>query len=313
MPHWLIKAALQRGISWLPRRQKWNELFQQHVTHSLDLTPGRFESRLDYCRWHWEQFRRLRPQRARAFNVLEVGTGWYPVVPLGLYLHGAKDIWTLDIDPLVNGARLASALTLLDDYAARGQLQKFWPELLPERLEAVRALRRANSTDDPAAKLETLGIHLRVQDASQTGLPPDTLDFMVSTGVLEYIPPPVLAAILAEFNRVATPGAVMSHYLNLIDQYSYFDRSISRLNFLRFSASQWKYLNSPLTWLNRLRLSDYRELFQAAGFKITSEENTRGTEADLAQIHLAPEFQRYSKDDLLVLFSRIVAQSVRSG
>ena len=313
MPHWLIKAALQRGISWLPSSHKWNELFQRHVTRSTELTAERFEARLEYCRWHWDHFRRLLPARARAFRVLEIGTGWYPIVPLGLYLHGADSIWTFDIDPLVNGPRLACAVAMFDDYAARGQLQKFWPDLLPQRLTLLRALRTGNSTPDPVAQLESLGIHLRVQDASQTGLPPNSVDLMVSTGVLEYIPPPALTAILTEFNRIATPGAVMSHYLNLIDQYSYFDRSLNRLNFLKFPARQWKYLNSPLTWLNRLRISDYRALFHAAGFQIHTEENTLGTEDELAGIRLAPEFQKYSKDDLLVLFSRVVAQSVRKS
>jgi hypothetical protein len=309
VPHWFIKAALQRGISWLPHRQKWNELFQRHVTHSLDLSADRFEGRVGFCRWYLEQFRKIRPDRMHDFHAVEVGTGWYPVVPLGLYLHGAKNVWTFDIDALVNRTRLETTVRMLLDYASRGQLQKLWPDLLPERLEVLRALRAMNSGPDVARQLGSLGIYLRVQDASRTDLPVSSVDLMVSTGVLEYIPLAVLKAILIEFKRIGTPGAVMAHYINLIDQYSYFDRSLSPLNFLRFPESKWKYFNSPLTWLNRLRISDYREMFRAADFKIVAEENERGAEADLDRVPLAPEFQKYSREDLLVFFSRIAARS----
>ena len=89
MPHWLIKSAIQRAISLLPASQTWNSLFQQNVTRSLELTESRFEARLDYCRLHLEHFLELQPQRARDFTALEVGTGWYRVVPVGLYLCGA--------------------------------------------------------------------------------------------------------------------------------------------------------------------------------------------------------------------------------
>ncbi len=92
-------------------------------------------------------------------------------------------------------------------------------------------------------------------------------------------------------------------WMSLIDQYSYFDRSITPFNFLKYPARRWKHLNSPLTWLNRLRISDYCRLFDQAGFQITTETNTLGEVADLEKIQLAPEFQACAKEDLLVLTS----------
>ena len=57
------------------------------------------------------------------------------------------------------------------------------------------------------------------------------MDLFVSTTVLQYIPPEALKGIFAEFNRLASPNAVMSHYIDLYDQFSVFDRSISPFNF----------------------------------------------------------------------------------
>ncbi len=57
-----------------------------------------------------------------------------------------------------------------------------------------------------------------------------------------------------------------------------------------------------------MRISDYRALFAETGNQITSEDNTKGDPADLRKVPLAPEFQHYSVEDLLVLFSWIVAK-----
>jgi hypothetical protein len=44
-----------------------------------------------------------------------------------------------------------------------------------------------------------------------------------------------------------------------------------------------------------------------------SETNTSGKEGDLASIRLAPEFQAYSKPDLLVIRSWLVARPTPTG
>jgi len=101
MPHWLIKSAVQRVISTLPASHKWNEFFQNRVTRSLELTDSRFEARLEYCRRHFEHLRDLRPGGGDGFTVLEIGTGWFPVVPVGLFLCGAAGPGRSDISPLL--------------------------------------------------------------------------------------------------------------------------------------------------------------------------------------------------------------------
>lgn len=50
-------------------------------------------------------------------RVLELGTGWYPVVPIGLYLCGAAEIRTLDIVSQCKLDRIQYLLTLFLIYA----------------------------------------------------------------------------------------------------------------------------------------------------------------------------------------------------
>jgi hypothetical protein len=308
MPHWLIKSALQRAISLLPASHFWNELFQRYVTRSLDLTPERFEMRLDCCRIHLQNFSELRPSRALDFTACELGTGWFPVVPAGLFLCGAGRIATFDIALFLSRKRLKQTFGMFEEYERTGKLQKFLPRLMPKRLERFKEIAKSVETAEPEKVLKQLEIHFEVRDAQNTGLQPGSIDLFVSTGVLEYIPRDILKNILTEFRRIGSPGAVQSHYLNLIDQYSYFDRSITPFNFLKFSEERWKLFNSPITWLNRMRISDYRELFSKLGYEVTKEVNTSGSAADLHRIQLAPEFQKHSEADLLVLTSWLTAK-----
>jgi hypothetical protein len=307
MPNWLIKSALHRTISWLPNRQFWNGLFQTWITKSNHLEPAAFETKVAESHRHLQAFQPAhRP--VTDFTVFELGTGWFPIIPIGLYLCGAREVWTVDIEPLLNPGRLNRVLQFYCDYAQRGQLKPLLPQHLPERLEKLRPLLPQALTQPPATVLAQLPVHVLVADARKTPVPPASVDFFTSSGVLEYIPRPVLQGILAEARRIAAPGAVMSHRLNLIDQYSYFDSSITAFNFLRYTERQWRWLNSPLTWQNRLRISDFRTLLTDAGFEIAREESTPGSPQALASVPLAPEFKRYTREDLLVLHSFLTAR-----
>jgi hypothetical protein len=307
MPNWRIKAVIHRALSLLPKPQLWNEVFQRHVTKSLELPRPEFARKVGQCNTHLDHLLGLRPGCAGGFTVLEVGTGWHPVMPLGFHLCGSREVWTFDIRPHLRRSRLQRTLRLFREFDQQGELLRLLPRAKPERMENLRqALERADN-ESPYRVLEQLGIHAQVRDAQQTGLPANRVDLISSTATLEYIPPAVLQNILAEFKRVGSAHAVLSHYLNLADEYSYFDRSITPFNFLQFTERQWRRWNSPLIWQNRLRISDYRALFRQAGFAIVKENNTSGDPADLMRIKLAPEFQHYAKEDLPVLISWLVA------
>src|SRR3989442_2302165 len=294
MPHWLIKSALHRAISWLPATHFWNGLFQQYLSHTTDLPKTQFETRLDYCHRHLEAFLQRRPAQTGDWRVLELGTGWFPTVPVGLYLCGASEIWTFDIVPWLRSAQVKLMLDRFEECAQAGELQKRLPRLRPERLAKLREVSANWDQRSPAALLEKMNIHFRVRDAQQTALESGSIDLFVSTAVIEYIPRTVLKPILLESKRLSSPTAVQSHYINLCDHFSYFDPSITPFNYLKYNQRWWNYLNSPLAWQSRQRISDYRALFAETGHRIIREDNTKGKPEDLRKVRLAPEFQHYS-------------------
>lgn len=308
MPHWLIKSAAHRVISWLPNSQWWNEQFQRYATRSLDLTTGSFEMRLRFAQRYFDLYASTRHGQTNGFTALELGTGCYPVVPIGLWLCGAERNWTYDIAPLLNAERLRATFAKFAAAAHDGSLAAILPAGNAHRIAQLTALRDRSADESPRALLATIGINVRVQEAQHTGLEPDSVDLFTSTSVIEYIPKPALAAIWAEFARIARPGALSVHFINLGDQYRHFDRSISAINFLRFTDSQWRLFNSPIVPLTRLRHSDYLTLFRATRWRVVHDDKTYADDADLDRITLAPEFRSYAKEDLLTLTALIATR-----
>ncbi len=306
MSRWLIKSAIQHVISWLPASQRWNLLFQKHVTHSLELPAVQFEARLNCCRQHLENYRKAASGIPAV--AMEVGSGWFPLVPLGLWLCGVEEVWTFDIEPLLSTETLKKTLSELLRALENGTLARLLPEARAERLRILRGLTSSAGAEKPAAVLARLHIHARVQGAQETGIPANKVDLFFSTGVLEYIPRPVLVAILRESGRVGTSNCVHSHYINMEDQYSTFDRSITAFNFLKYTERQWRWLDSPLASQNRLRVSDFREAFTESGFEVVFERSTSGNRAELENLQLAPSFRKYRTEDLLVVNAWLVSR-----
>ena len=160
----------------------------------------------------------------------------------------------------------------------------------------------------PSQLLRRINIHVMVQDACRTGLADNSMDLIASNAVLEFISEQVLSEMLVEFQRIASPRAIMTHKIDLADQYSAFDTSITPFNFLKFSDLTWSLINNPFIPLNRLRLPDYRRVLQNGGFEIVAEEVTNGPLEQLRSVRLARKFRSMPEEDLLVLYAWIMAR-----
>jgi hypothetical protein len=307
MPHWLIKSRIQRAISWLPASAWWNELFQRYITRSVLLGRGGFDGKVATAAKFLDRFRRHQPLAPGDFTAFEVGTGWYPTLPICFYLCGASEVHSFDIVSHLSRDRLALLLNYFCAAADDGMLQRVLPGVRPERLERLRALHGSAQAEVPAETLKKIGVHVHVGDASNSGRPAGSADLVFTCGVLEYVPRPILPKLLAEFRRVASKRSATVHWVNLSDEFAIFDSSIGPFNFLQYPEPKWRRLESPLISNNRHRIRDYRELIAKAGFVMKAEENELGRIEDLKRIQPAPEFQGYTTEDLLVLESLFTA------
>src|SRR5436305_403695 len=176
---WVAKAALQRGLGFLPQGERLNYLFQRHVAHSLPADESVFRSKFSRALQHLHAYEKHGPARPAAEAVFyEFGAGWDLAIPLAYAALGVGRQVLVDIRP--------SARTELvnDSLASFGRLRGELEEI------AGRELRSAGG---PITRLEELedrfGIrYLAPCDARGTGLPAKSIDFVSSTDTCEHIP-----------------------------------------------------------------------------------------------------------------------------
>lgn len=307
--HWVLKAALQKAFSVLPGGEKGNSLFQRYFTGSSELDYAGFEERLPQCRKHLENYFAARGNSEPGFAAFEVGTGSYPIIPIGLYLCGASKVITLDIRRFLSLDRIRKTLRFFCQSAAQRSLAGVLPWADKTRIQTLQSVAQRADLLTVHEILRTMGINPIIGDAGKVDLGSGSTDFIFSNITLQHIPRDVLPGIFAEFRRVAAPRAVMSHHIYMGDVLAHFDHSITEYNFLRFSGPLWRLIDNSLVHQNRLRLSDYRCIHTSSGWVIRAEDTTYGSTDDLQKVPLAREFQTYSRQDLLALRTWLVSSN----
>jgi hypothetical protein len=308
MSSWLLKTSIQRLISTLPSSHRWNGLLQRYVTKGLTLTVhGQFEAKLMACRRHFEAYQKFSAHPKGEFTAVEIGTGWFPIIPLGLFLCGANRVLTLDIRPLLSGHTVRQTLRCFRQINKAGQLSAFLPAVQPERIALLEKL-ESQSAPDPAGCLKAMNIFPVMADLREADLPDESADLVFSNGVLEQVPKHVLQDLFRVFSRITGRASVISHHIGIADEFARLDHSITRFNYMRFSSRAWQWLDSPMITQNRLKSSDYQAICQDAGFEIVDAQEVLGSEHDLDRIKLAAEFSHYSRRDLLVLDLWLIAR-----
>ena len=299
---WLVKAALQRGFSALPRGASVNYFFQRRVSRRLPRSGADWVFHAGVAAEHWRLHREhasIAPARARCY---EFGAGWDLIGSIVGWGLGLERQTLVDIRP---NLRLELINHTLATYAS------LRPELERELGIELRAL-PVTALHSACELTEHFGIeYLAPCDARSTGLPAGSVDLVSSTFTLEHIPADDIAAILVESRRLLASDGLLISTVDLKDHYSYFQPSLSPYNFLRFAPAVWRLANPPLHYQNRLRYPRYRALHEDAGFEILAEEADRPTASELAELEalrLARPFSRMSLDDVGVKTLQFVAR-----
>lgn len=290
-------------MSALPRTESVNYVFQRHVSRSLPPSLAAFRRKFKRALAHLEAYAAYGPDRPVEEAVFyEFGAGWDLTVQLSYWSLGVDRQLLVDLHPHLR-------LDLVDL-----TLERLRREHAALKVDAGRKLRiPERASIGSAGELEyRFGItYLAPRDARATDLDAHSVDFVSSTNTLEHVPASDLLEILRECRRILRPDGAMSSRIDLRDHYSYFDRSLSPYNFLRYTDRAWSLFNSSLLYQNRLRRPDYLQAVADAGLSVVSETATRPNDSEIGmldRIELAPRFRSYSEDDLAVLALVLVAR-----
>jgi SAM-dependent methyltransferase len=310
--HWRFKGAIQKVLGVVPAGEQLHYLLQRRAGGLKDFARE--------CTIKVDDFG-LMIGHLRSVGIevggtrfLEMGTGWYPTFPFCLYIAGAKQVDTVDLNPHMKWDLTRACAGEL------GQHLETIAKAVNRPVEELRArherLMAALAKGDASVEDATEGVvrYRAPADASATGLPDASVDVVFSNSVLEHVPGPVIAACFREARRILRPGGVVFHSVNCGDHYAYVDRSINQLNYLRYSDAQWGVWNNKFLYQNRLRAKDFTDMALDAGFTI--EVDTSRPHPDrlkqLAGIKVHPDFAKYSRDQLAITSIDFIARNPSS-
>lgn len=244
------------------------------------------------------------PVEGRVF--LEVGTGWYPTLPVCFHLAGAARCHTVDLHRLMDWNLARRMLSRLEQHlpAIAAQLSLDEPTLR----DRLARLQRAGSQEE---LLQLAGIEYQAPgDATRSGLPDASVDVVFSNSVLEHVPGPVIKALMGETRRVLRVGGIALHSVNCGDHYAYFDRRVTQINYLRHGAASWWMWNNNLQYQNRLRADDFVAMAREVGFEVILDRQRPRPEllAMIDSFPVAREFRHYSREQLCTTSVDFVAR-----
>jgi len=304
--NWRVKGVVQGVLSMVPGGRIINNCLQTTLGSLRD-----FDANVDAKvtgDWlvlvaHMQQLG-VRPQN---LDYVEVGTGWYPALPICFWLAGARSCRTFDITRHLNHKMTFRMLGRLEHYLPAIAEASFRP--LAEVQAAYASLRNAKTTEEMlrTARIEYLAPH----DAADTGLPDSSVDVVFSNSVLEHVPTDAILRIMRETRRILRKSGLAIHSANCGDHYAYFDHSITPVNYLKYPAQQWSKWNNSLLYQNRLRPSDFINLAEQSGLRIVLHESKPNPQllSVLPTLTIAPEFRRYPPEQLASTSIDFVAQA----
>jgi len=285
--HWQAKARAFAVLSNIPFGETLHYAMQRYVTRRLPRPEKQVRSIYTSARRLIDLYETLGPRPLRDSTCFEFGAGRDLVVPLAFSAHGAKRFITVDIERLAKLPLIRSNAAVVS--RASGVAR---PDI-----HAMEDLERAWNIDYRAPA-----------DARATDLASGSVDCAVSVETLEHIPREDIRAILKELRRILRPDGLALMRIDYGDHFKGFDRSISSFNFLTYSEEEWAPFQSRFQYVNRLRHSEYLQLFKEAGLDVLRDDPDRRPPEQPIMERLAPCFRKFSAEDLFTLGSLVIAR-----
>jgi SAM-dependent methyltransferase len=266
--HWQTKAKIMKACALLPAGGGIYRFIQKTFGRLKADPMSRIPTQIEMARWILEMGGKVEEP-----TFFEVGTGHCPIVPIGFFLCGAEKIVTVDLHRRLDLGILKKSLVWMAEN--RDELFGYMNEVaeravFDKRIDLIDSLKGMPEKFLSEANIQ----YLAPADAANTDLPDKSVDYHISTTVFEHIPRENIKRILKEAKRILKKDGVAIHFIDLSDHFQHQDKSITGINFLRYSEKEWdKIAGNEFAYCNRLRASDYLGLFEELGFDVCRKES----------------------------------------
>jgi SAM-dependent methyltransferase len=296
--HWRIKGLLQKTLGVLPGGETLHYQLQRRFG---GIRNPRREIQLKIEDWDgMVKQLRLVGGEIQGARLMEVGSGWYPALPLACYLGGAACVYTCDLNRLLKPDLMRLCIEVLGDELPRIAAVSQVP--LADVQARYRRMTAAIGASDPAELSDGVIVYRAPADAADPGLADGAIDILFSNSVLEHVPPDAIDRLHRASLRLLRPGGWIFHSVNCGDHYAYADSKVHQLHYLQFNDRQWAFWNNRFLYQNRLRAHQFVEAARDAGFEIlldTSHARPQRLE-QLRAMTVAAEFAGIPEEKLCI-------------
>ncbi|PKQ46678.1 hypothetical protein [Confluentibacter flavum] len=212
-------------------------------------------------------------------NILEIGSGWLPLMPYILKINeNINIIYTYDINKHYNNKRILMVHSYFKTHDF--ELKKSNGLYLPDFIKYNPKQNLVNS------KL------------------PKNVKLYFSRFVLEHVTPEDLDNMHRKLFDHMEEDAAILHLISPSDHRAYSDSSLSYYDFLKYSQSEWDNIQTKFDYHNRLRLPQYIDIFEKIGFKILYLEydkvsNNSKKYEDYKKLKIHSDYVKFNEEQLL--------------
>lgn len=215
-------------------------------------------------------------------NVLEIGSGWMPLMPYFLkYFGKCGHVFTYDINEHYNNKWLS-------------ELNGYFTKHYQIDVEL---------TQQGRYKLPGFVHYFPKQNVIDAQLP-QNVDLIFSRFVLEHVTPSDLQRMHETFYKTYSDQTLILHFISPSDHRAYSDSSISHYDFLKYSQAEWDNIQTKFDYHNRLRLPQFLEIFDKTGFEVVYLEYDK-VDPDskkyelFKKLNIHADFNQFSEDEIL--------------
>jgi hypothetical protein len=282
--NWKFKAVAFKLLSILPFGTQLHYLMQRKITKELPRRKENLDELIEASIKLLKTFQEHNKIELAKATFLEIGAGRDLAVPLALRMLGVGHVICVDVSRLAKPSLIS---------AAAGHISK--------------RMNRPAPVISTWKDVEDLGISYHAPFyLSEIPLDPSSIDCFFSIDTLEHIPATDLREIFVHSRRFLKSHGLSIHFIDYSDHYARID-SVSRFNFLTYSEDEWRFYNNRFQYVNRLRHSQYMNIFTESGFRILEAVADREKHDEIIIDDLADQFKRFELNDLFTIRARICA------
>lgn len=291
------KNILQQIFSKIPYGEKANFIFQKYVTKGIPPSDKAFIEKVERAFRHHQNYLEFNQVISDDRNYYEFGAGWTLTIPLTMGFLGYNS-HCIDIRKLTNEELISYTFNQFFENNQSFEFEiAFQNFSLPDKKIFEYLKKKLN-----------LSYHAP-RNAKATTFSEEFFSHSSSTSTFEHLPKEDILQILNETYRILKKGGIFSIVIDYKDHWSYFDSSITKYNFLRYSESEWEKYNPSLHYQNRLRHSEYLDIISNTDFEMVKCIENTANHKDLEELKSLPLSKVYAEmslDDLCMKGSEII-------